>query len=339
MKLRVAIVGFRHGHIMDLFKRVQEHPAFELAAACEEDAATRAQLAAQGQVTITHSSFSALLDQVPCDVVAIGDYFARRGSLAVTALQHGKHVIADKPLATDLDEVDQMVALAAANHLCVGCMLDLRDNGLFIRVRELVRAGVLGEIKAISFNGQHPLMLGSRAGWYFEPGKHGGTINDIGIHAFDAIPWITGLQFSEVNAARCWPAHLEQGSEFAGAGQLMLTMGNGCGVLGDVSYLTPDSFAYRNPQYWRVTIWGAKGVLETAINEKGVSLALNGEREPRFEAPAQPKPGGYLEAFLHDIEGSGAPGELDTHQVLRAASVALQVQAAADKNMAGIRIV
>ncbi|MEZ4683286.1 MAG: hypothetical protein R2932_54665 [Caldilineaceae bacterium] len=57
-----------------------------------------------------------------------------------------------------------------------------------IGLRNLIRSGLIGEIHAINFGGQHPLMLDTRAAWYFEPGKHGGTINDIAIHAVDAIP-------------------------------------------------------------------------------------------------------------------------------------------------------
>ncbi len=115
MTLRIAIAGFRHGHIMDLYRRAAEHPALQLVAACEEDEATRAQLAAQGQVDITHSDLLTMLREVPCDAVAIGDYFSRRGALAIAALEHGKHVISDKPLATSLAEVERITALAAAS--------------------------------------------------------------------------------------------------------------------------------------------------------------------------------------------------------------------------------
>jgi len=31
---------------------------------------------------------------------------------------------------------------------------------------------------------------GTRPAWYFEPGMHGGTLNDIAIHALDFIPWV-----------------------------------------------------------------------------------------------------------------------------------------------------
>jgi predicted dehydrogenase len=332
MTLRVAIVGFRHGHIMDLYRRIVENPALELVATCEEDEVTRAQLKAQGQVSISHTHYDEMLANVACDAVAVGDYFAKRGSLEIRALQYGKHVISDKPLCTSLAELDEITELAASNHLCVGCMLDMRDGGLFIGMRNLVRQGAIGEVKAISFNGQHPLFWGQRAHWYFEPGKHGGTINDIGIHAFDAIPWMTGLQFTRVNAARTWVAHPALCDTFASAGQVMLMMSNGCGVLGDVSYLTPDSFAYRNPQYWRITIWGGKGVLETSHSAEGISVAVNGETAMRTEPPAQGNPGGYLRSFLRDIEGSSQAGELDTLQVLTASRIALAVQLAANEN-------
>ena len=77
----------------------------------------------------------------------------------------------------------EIVRLAAAKKLTVGMMLDMRDSGVFIKVRELVRAGGIGEIRAVALGGQHPLFTGKRAGWYHEAGKHGGTISDIAVHA------------------------------------------------------------------------------------------------------------------------------------------------------------
>jgi len=45
----------------------------------------------------------------------------------------------------------------------------------------------------------------------------------------------------------------------------MLRLSNGCGLLGDVSYLMPGPMGYTMGQYWRVTVWGAKGLLETSM--------------------------------------------------------------------------
>ena len=197
-----------------------------------------------------------MLRDVDCDVVAIGEYFARRGSAAIHALNEGKHVIVDKPLCTSLDELDEIERIAGETELKVGCMLSMRDHGQTIGARKLIREGAIGEIHAISFGGQHPLMLGKRPGWYFEEGKHGGTINDLAIHAIDCLPWITGLEFETANAARCWNAFAPEYPHFHDGAQMMLTMDNGCGVLGDVSYFMPDKAGYSLPFYWRYTFWG-----------------------------------------------------------------------------------
>ena len=189
-----------------------------------------------------------------------------------------------------------------------------------------------------SFGGQHPLLLGTRPDWYFESGKHGGTINDIGIHALDAIPWITGLPFATVQAARCWNAFAPEVPHFEGAAQLMLTLENGAGVMGDVSYMMPDSSGYTLPFYWRMTFWGRKGVLEVAYNQDHVTLALDGEEGVRHEPLLDGDPGGYLRAFLHDIAGTTDVDELDTADSLRAMRTSLLAQHAADSHTFDIRL-
>ena len=338
MSIRLAVVGFRHGHIFGLYRRAQEMAGVEVVAACEEDQATREEVASKGVVEINYRDFEEMLATVECDAVAVGDYFGKRGSLLIKALSQGKHVISDKPICTRLEELDTIERLSAQHRLKVGCMLDMRDAPQFLGVRNLVRQGIIGEIHAISFSGQHPLLLGRRAAWYFEPGKHGGTINDIGIHAIDAIPWITGLRFTLVNAARCWNAFAMGFPHFRDAGQMMLTMDNGCGVLGDVSYFAPDSCGYTLPFYWRMTFWGREGVIETCMTAKGVSLVLNGESALRTEPLPEGNPGGYLESFIGDLEGEAEEGELCTESVLSAARIALTVQRAADTNSCSVSL-
>ena len=80
-------------------------------AACERDAAARKAAARRG-VTITHASYSAMLREVDCDVVACGEFYARRGAELIRALEAGKHVFGDKPLCTQLSELKHIEALA-----------------------------------------------------------------------------------------------------------------------------------------------------------------------------------------------------------------------------------
>ena len=330
-EIRLAFIGFRHGHINSLYDRAGSTPGMRVVGACEEDAATRAQLAAAGSVDITHDSAARLLGEVECDAVAVGDVYALRGGRLIAALEAGRHVIADKPPCTSLDELQRIGQLAAAGGLQVGCMLNMRDSAGLRGARELIGAGDIGEVHAIQFGGQHPLLLGSRPAWYFEPGQHGGTINDIGIHALDGLPFATGLRFAQLEAARCWNAFVPETPHFHDGAQMLLTMDNGCGVVGDVSYFAPDGPGYRLPYYWRVTFWGREGVLEIATNDDHLELArATGEAVERRPLPPADG-GGYLRAFLKSIRGERATdGELTTRQVLDSAALALRVQAAAD---------
>jgi len=330
--MKLAFCGLRHPHIYALYNDALAHPAVEIVAACEEDAATRTALADHPQIQITHHDFATMLTEVACDAVAIGDYYTKRGELILQALAAGKHVLADKPICTTLAELDAIEAALAGQDLRLGCMLDLRDIPQVIGARDLIRSGLIGEIHAVGFGGQHPLLLGSRVAWYFEPGKHGGTLNDIAIHAIDALPWITGLAVAEIQAARTWNAFAPDYPHFHDAAQLMISLENGCGVLGDVSYFMPDSMGYTSPLYWRMTFWGRKGVLETSATMDHIVVALDGEEAARHEPLPAGNPGGYLQAFLDDVAGEQqTAGKLDTAAVLTGARMALQVQAAADQ--------
>ncbi len=251
-------------------------------------------------------------------------------------MRRGKHVIADKPLCTNLEELEQIESLAAINNLRVGCMLDMRSNRAFAGVRHLIRQGELGDIHAIALGGQHPLNIDTRPAWYFEEGKHGGTINDIFIHAADAIPWMTGLSFEAVQAARCWNALAPQYPHFEDGAQMLLSLSNGCGVMADVSYFMPSKGGYSLPYYWRTTFFGSEGIAEVSATSDLIDITRDGV-VVSVEPPGS-QPEGYLAGFLGDIEGSASADSLGMADVLRATRVALMVQKAADEGLTNLHL-
>lgn len=395
-RLRIAFLGFRHGHVMGLYQAARRHPRVEVVAACGEHAETASALrhaaaaeanaptGAGGAVHLTHASFEDVFEHVDFDAVAIGDVYARRGRLILRALEAGKHVISDKPLCTDAAELERIMTLTGTKSASpdprggedggdggiggnarlrgrgprVGCLLDLRERAAFRTMRRLiVREGAIGSVRTVNFTAQHPLLLGRRPAWYFEPGKHGGTINDIGVHALDLIPWLTGRRVVEAVAARAWNARLPRFPWFQDAAQVMLRLDNDGGALGDLSYLAPDAAGYRAAQYWRVTCHGDAGSVEANYHADVVELTRSTDPAAQ-RVPLDPaRPGGCLDDFLDEIEGTagptaefangssgagsaGASGDssapLTTRDVLDAARRALLVQRAADEGRARV---
>ena len=61
MRHRFAFAGFRHPHVMDMYRRCLDHDKIEVLACCEADPATRSALANGDDVAITHDDYKTML--------------------------------------------------------------------------------------------------------------------------------------------------------------------------------------------------------------------------------------------------------------------------------------
>ncbi len=331
MNNRIAFAGLRHPHIFSLWDKAAIHPGCEIVAACEPDAATREALRAEGKHAVTHENFSHMLEESGCTIVAIGDVYADRGSLAIAALKAGRHVILDKPICTSLEELAEVERLARAGNLAVGCQLDLVEEPGIRALRAVIASGAIGRVCTITTLAQHPLRYGVRPGWYFEPGRHGGTINDIGIHLIDMAPWLTGSPWKETLLAREWNAKAIKEPHFRDCAQFYGVLEDGTACFTDVSYLAPDKAGYALPQYWRLTVHGTKGLAETSYGKPGAAVTTDDDSATRDVAAPADAPRGYLQDFLDEIGGNPNPDGITTPRVIRSSRHALQAQKHAAK--------
>lgn len=334
--VRFAFVGFRHAHIFDVLNRVNARADTALVAACEEHEQTRTELAGNKAVSITHDDYEQMLADVECDAIAVGDVYAKRGGRIIRALEAGKHVLSDKPICCTLDELAHIRDLSSGKGLIVGCQLDLRSSGALRAVRRIIADGEIGEVHTVTFSGQHPLNLGKRPGWYFVVGQHGGTINDIAIHASDGITWMTGRRITEVVAARVWNAKTPEYPHFQDGAQFIFRMDNDGGVLGDVSYLAPDGCGYKMPNYWRFTIHGSCGMIEATYGQAKILVARNGDAKIRHVKADTDAPGEYLDDFLRCVQGRPQDASLTPDDVFYASQVVLTAQKAAEEGLMNV---
>lgn len=327
INMNIAFAGFRHAHIYDLWNKAKKDRNVCISGSWETDLPARSDGILRG-VEFNYPDFEAILNDDKVDAVAIGDYYGARGGLAIKALEAGKHVIADKPICTSATELEEIEILSKKKSLSVFCMLTMRYEANVSAVRELITDGRVGEIHNIYFGGQHPLNYGSRPMWYFEEGKHGGTINDIGIHGIDFIRYATGLHTHAILSARCWNAYAGEAPGFKDSAQFMVELNNGAGVIADVSYASPDSFSYGLPVYWMFLLWGSKGMLKFNTGSGDVEAYFSGSKEVQLIKGTAPD-ADYLTDFLREINGM-TPGILSTNGVLESARETLAIQSFAD---------
>lgn len=320
--MNIAFAGFRHPHILGLYNSVIESKDIKLVGCFEENEDAKKQAEESLGANFNFNSYEEILKDADVDAVAIGDYYGKRGKMVTDALKAGKHVICDKPICTDLDELSEIEKLSKEKNLQVCCMLDLRYLPQVPKVCEIIKSGEIGEIKNVTFTGQHCLDYGNRPMWYFEEGKHGGTINDIAIHGVDLVRFITGKNLTKVNCAKTWNAFADKEPDFKDCGQFMAEF-DGIALMADVSYAAPK-FNGIMPTYWDFYFWGTKGLLKFNIANNEIHIFKN--EEEIIECPNSKSE--YLRDFISEI--NGVKTIMNTEDILKSQRQVLEIQRASE---------
>ena len=323
--MKIAFAGLRHDHIFAVHKMALAQGEYEITGAFEENDAARERAETAFGVNCRYPTYEALLSDDTVEAVALGGCYAHRGAMAVEALKAGKHVLADKPLCTDLTTLAEIERLADETGKKVSGMFTMRYEPKLRAVVELVKSGALGEINNIYFGGQHPLNYGVRPMWYFEDGKHGGTINDIAIHGVDLVRFITGKNLTKIDCAKTWNAYAVKAPNFKDCGQFMVDM-EGMAVTADVSYSAPR-FNGILPTYWDFYFWGTEGMIHFNMAENKTCLYKDGACQT-FECEFLSSR--YFEDLPKMIQG--APALLNTKDILASQRQVLMIQKAAEQN-------
>ena len=324
--MNIAFAGFRHGHVYTILNQVKDIPDMKIVAAWEPNEEARETAASRG-IEFTHESFDEIISQPNVDIVVIGDYYAARGQEIIKALSAGKHVIADKPICTTLDELDKIEELLKNGNAKLTCMLDLRYTFAVQKAREIVQNGEIGKVHNIVFVGCHQLSYGSRPMWYFEDGKHGGTINDIAVHGVDLINFIVGAKLEKINGARVWNGFATEEPDFKDCAQFMAEFDNGIGVIADVSYAAPVG-QKAGDFFWRFTIFGESGTIEFNFPKNNMITLYRVNGKVREEITGSAENRSFLADFVNSLNGEEP--FISQEDVISASRAVLKLQKYAD---------
>jgi predicted dehydrogenase len=130
-------------------------------------------------------------------------------AVASAALEHGYHVICDKPLAGNLEDALAIAAAVKRSGLLFGLTHTYTGYPLVIEARRRVAAGGLGPIRRVAVNYLQDWLsraedtgASKQAQWRSDPTRSGesGAFGDIGTHAFNLVEFITGERITEVAA-------------------------------------------------------------------------------------------------------------------------------------------
>ncbi|HEU4959189.1 MAG TPA: oxidoreductase [Sphingomonas sp.] len=135
---------------------------------------------------------AALIADPSIDLVVVATPNATHAALARAALEAGKHVVVDKPLAIDAAEGEALAATARAHGRMLSVFHNRRWDGDFLTVKRLLDDGALGRL-ALYEGRWDRFRLEQRAGWKDRPGPGSGLLPDLGSHLIDQALQLFGL--------------------------------------------------------------------------------------------------------------------------------------------------
>ena len=171
-------------------------PEAELVAVCEiiEE---RVQAAAERSGATAYTDYRWLLEQEGVEMVDICLPTYLHAQAAIAAMEAGKHVLCEKPMAHTLEAADAMIEAAQANNVKLMIGQVRRFDHRYASIKEQLDAGKVGRPVFIRRAERQFLPFPPDA-WQWDPKRGGGVILDIGVHATDLFRWLLGQEAVEV---------------------------------------------------------------------------------------------------------------------------------------------
>jgi predicted dehydrogenase len=204
-KLRVALVGLGFG--CRVIEDYRAAPELELALLCDVDEAKARRVSAEfGGIPATTRFEDCLAAGI--DIVDVSTPNHLHAAQAVAALEAGKHVYLQKPMAPTVADCRRIVEAGRRAGRAVGMFMSSLGDPVNQELRAMVAAGAFGRVISVRGRTAH---RGAHTSWktwgrpadYWRRKKEltgGGGMALIGIHAINLMPWLAGNPVESVTA-------------------------------------------------------------------------------------------------------------------------------------------
>lgn len=200
-KIKVAVIGagFMGGAHTEALRRI----GVEVHGLLGVDADETAKAIARFGIPKGYTSFDEVCADAGITAVHLCTPNYLHAAQAKAALQAGKHVLCEKPLATTSAEAAELVQLARQKNLAAAVNYSIRYYPMNQEARARIQGGMIGEPRILHAEYcQDWLFLPTDWNWRLEPQQGGElrVVGDIGTHVMDMLTWLTGLEITAVMA-------------------------------------------------------------------------------------------------------------------------------------------
>lgn len=193
--MKVGMMSFAHMHAYSYANGVKRLPNVELVGIFDEDI-ERGQEVAKTYNT-DHYSDQAEFLALEMDAVIICSENNRHKEMVVNAAKAKKHILCEKPIATNLRDAKEMIQVCKDHAVILQIAYPVRFSSPIQQVKEMIDNGELGDIIAFrtTNRGQNP------GDWFIDEGQSGGgAVLDHTVHMVDIMRWYLNVEVTEINA-------------------------------------------------------------------------------------------------------------------------------------------
>ena len=322
--VRVGLIGLE-GHYSEILSVVSASPQVQLAAIAEADPGLRSKAAADALLknAALFGDYREMLDKQKLDVVAVCGENGTRASIVQACAERKLAIVAEKPLALTLAELELTRQKIIANGVPFTMLLSMRFEPQYRKMQAMVRGGEIGEVVAMT--AQKSYKLGERPDWMKRRATFGGIIPYIGIHMVDLMLWVSGREFAEAAAFQSNVGCPEIG-EMENNAAVVFRLDNRGTATVRLDYLRPATAPTHGDD--RLRIAGTKGVVEYQ-GSSGLTL-VTGDREAA-QVRDLPAAGSLFADFL-DAVYNGRQPLLTPGEIFRVNEIVLKARDAAESH-------
>ncbi|MDE0687271.1 MAG: inositol 2-dehydrogenase [Candidatus Poribacteria bacterium] len=289
-KIGVGVIGTGRIGALHTEHLAQHIPEAELIAICSLDVPAVESLAKQFNIPKTTDDYTALLADPQIEAVLVASATNTHVEMSQAAAQAGKHVFCEKPISLNLEQIDETLAIVERAGVKFQVGFNRRFDASFVRVREAVTSGEIGEPHIMRITSRDP------APPPIEYVKvSGGIFLDMTIHDFDMARYLLGDEVIEVYAiggVRVDPKIGEVGD----IDTAVITLRFRNGVIATIDNSREAVYGYDQ----RVEVFGSKGMV-TAANPPINTVTFSGSEGTRAASPPYFFVERYKPAFLSEL--------------------------------------
>ena len=321
--VRVGLIGLE-GHFAEAVRVAEENPrvritAVEISTEREEQRGGRLEALAGAA---RYKDYREMLAKEDLVAVCICDQNHRRAESVIACLEAGLPTAAEKPLALEMEDLEQVRAVLDKTRTPLTMLLPMRFDPPYAAMQRIVAAGAIGE--PIQLSGQKSYQLGERPDWMKKRATFGGTIPYIGCHVVDLLRFISGRDMVETSAFHA-RVGFESYGEMENTAVIAYRLDNGGTADVRLDYLRPEAAGSHGDD--RIRVAGSDGVVEY----QGGRVTLVTDGKAPHEVTDFPRPPSLFANFLDHVFNGAAP-LLTVADVFRVTEIVLRSREAADSH-------